>query len=316
MDTDAANRRTVIIETVKTRTDSSVPSTGCSQGEQLSEVARCLLGRHLRRARLSGHPVLAELRLDKADRDPGELGGFSELVLDEDTEIVGFTALAQSDAVGVVATGSVRSLDPSVEPHASLAASCAGRVDLACVVSRDGHVGWFAAVGSKPAGLPVPSEGRLLDCLRRAVGVPTPPPAGWPSVLQAPLWVANIGELANCRRHPLSWSEVIQVLPDLPSDWYRPSKQDEAPGSAVNAWELLRIDATKERVSLERLSPSLLRPWLPSPAVAAWMDAGVLSRWVKDLIPPAHALAASVTAALTASASRRLGHSLTAILAS
>ena len=307
------------------RKTSGGPSAGSDRRDILTEIARCLIRRHLRRARSSGHPVLAELRLPEAELVLGESAGFGELLLDEYTDLVGYRALPDSDAIAVVATGNVRSLDPSVEPPAALTSLATGRVELACVVARDGGVGWFATAGPSPAGLPAPSEGRLLDCLRRAVGVPTPPPSAWPSILEAPIWVANIRELANRRGHKLSWSEALQAVPDLPSYWYEPPPAARAPGGSSIAWELLRIDAAKEPVPIELQSRSLGRllqtfpgeacPWLPCSAVASWMDAGVMSRWVKDVIPPAHALAASVTGALTAGASRRLGHSLNALLA-
>ena len=325
MDPDRDDEQGNAAAVASSRKTRSVPQAGSERQEAFTEIARCLLSRHLRRARSSGHPVLAELRLPEGDLTLRESAGFGELLLDEDTELVGYSALPQSDAIAVVATGNLRSLDPSVEPPAALASLGTGRVELACVVARDGGVGWFATAGPSPAGLPAPSEGRLLDCLRRAVGVPTPPPTAWPSMLEAPIWVANIRDLANRRRHKLSWSEALQAVPDLPSYWYEPPREGRAPGGSSIAWELLRIDVAKEPVpvelqfrSLSRLrqaSPMEACPWLPCSAVAAWMDAGVLSRWVKDVIPPPHALAASVTDVLTAGASRRLGHSLNAILA-
>ena len=325
MDSDCEYEKADAAVVTGSRTTSSGTSAGSDRQDTLNEIARCLLRRHLRRARASGHPVLAELRLPEGELTLGESAGFGELLLDEYTELVGYSALPHSNAIAVVATGNIRSLDPSVEPSADLTSLGTGRVELACVVARCGSVGWFATAGLSPAGLPAPSEGRLLDCLRRAVGVPTPHPTAWPSILEAPIWVANIRKLANRRHHKLSWSEALQAVPSLPSYWYELPPAGRAPGGSSNAWELLRLDAAKAPVPIElqSRSPGRLRqtfpeeacPWLPCSAVAAWMDAGVVSRWVKDVIPPPHALAASVTDVLTAGASRRLGHRLNAILA-
>lgn len=268
-----------------------------SPAGSMSLLARCLLDRHLRRAREMGHPVVVELRFDGAD-------DFSERILDGTASLLGYTAHAQADAVAVVATGQVRMLDRSLELPTSLAACRSSGVALACVVARDGEVGWYACAGSIPLGLPAPREGWLLDCLRRGLELATSPPAMSPGVLGAPLWVESIRQVVCDHPGRLPWSGVLKAIPALPSDWCCDPAAQQSPVVWEQAWETLRIAVTK----------GLRSPWFPSSTAAAWMDTGMFARFVFEMIPPGEDLAASLRAHLAPGASRRLVHELRRIL--
>ncbi len=215
---------------------------------------------------------------------------------------VGWVAPADCVAVGMVATGRVHAL-----PGADRATErLAGPARLCCVVARDGSVGWTmtAPLGGHPTD--PPEEGRMLDCIRRSLGLPTPPPDVSPKALQAVLWLVAIEAAAVMGDTRLTWTQALGLHPlsmgFLWSSELEPVEAVIAAGGAELDWERLRLAAVADGWAQAILSPS----------EAAWMDDGMFARWVLGEIPDGEALVETVRPLLTASAPRRVSHAVRA----
>ena len=137
--------------------------------------------------------------------DDGPSGALA--IHESETELMGWTAPPDCAAVGVVAAGRVVDYTRSGSDCAAL------RITLCCLVARDGRLGWSAApMGAVPAT--PPEEGRVVDCLRRCMGLPTFPPPSGPEILLDVMWLHEVDRVAGGRvGSPLSWDDVRGLHP-------------------------------------------------------------------------------------------------------
>jgi hypothetical protein len=246
--------------------------------------------------------------LDPADR--AVEGDFALGLSDDRDGLLGWVATPDCQAVGVVATGRIRALPGA---PAGLVGPAHDRLRMVCLVARDGAVTWKVAVSDGVTAGAVsdaaPSEGRVLDCLRRCFDLPTPPPAVSPARLQAIAWLAAVLDRARVARRRLSWSEVSQLHPvaqALGTELVSPGARQLAGllrvvGSAWT-WEDYRQLAERNSDLQDIIDPKL----------AGWMDEGMFARWILSDLPAADELLAAVRPHLTPSAARRLAHAVRA----
>lgn len=226
--------------------------------------------------------------------------------------VVGWVAPPGCLAVALVATGRAFALDDGAD---GTEADCElARVRLCCVVGRSGRIGWTMTGPCSLGSTSAPTEGRLLDALKRCFGLPTPQPTVPASVLHSTAWAASVLAMAVDSPRPLTWAEVSRAHPlarllegDLPP---RPCEGDgDGDGDdltdlvriAANAWSWPEIRAQACDGHLEALI---------DPRVAEWMDDGMFSRWILQRVPPLDQLMGALRAYLVPSAAERLESAL------
>lgn len=223
------------------------------------------------------------------------------VVLPDRFDPLGWSAPPGCSALAMVGTGRVRSLDESVEMPAGLASGCAGGARMACVLTRSGSVGWHMVLPDGSSFEHAPEDGLVMDTMRRALGLPTPPPLTPVTVLADYTWLVALLDTPVPRRR-LTWSEVLDVHPAvLVID---PAMDVEAKEACIDrvasdaSWETLR------RVVAGGGGDGCF----PPPGLAAWMDEGMFSRWVLGALEPPEVLLARVRGRIQPAAARRLGH--------
>ena len=225
--------------------------------------------------------------------------------------LVGWVAPPECVAVALVATGRAHVTDDGAG-RAERFARDEARVRLCCVVSRSGRVGWTMTGFRGRTETAAPTEGRLLDALKRCFALPTSPPDTPAAELHAAAWAASILEQAVESDRQLTWSDVAQAHPlarllrgDLPSTPDNPREGSDDLADlvriAANAWSRQEIRAQACDGNLRALV---------HPAVAAWMDEGMFSRWMLGRVPPLDQLTGALRAYLTPSAADRLESAL------
>jgi hypothetical protein len=187
--------------------------------------------------------------------------------------LLGETFPPDVDALGVAVTGTARSLDPGPLTDEDVPS---GRVRILQVHARDGRAASrLREVGGKGRRIDGrAADGDVADCLRRALGLPTPPPAVPPRVWWAVEWLDAVLE-AVCAdpARRWAWAHVARLHPRagvLPPD--RPAALVElvARDAASLDWAALRADAAAGGSSSCPIGPEL----------AAWMDDGMFARWL------------------------------------
>lgn len=263
-----------------------------------SALARHLLGRLGEAAALAGHPVWAMVVRHHDDR-------FELVVTDPDFEPAGWSAPPGCRALAMVATGRVRPLDDSAELPAELVPGVPGSVRMACVVSRSGTVGWHMVLPDGSACDEPPGAGRVLDVMRRCLGLPTPPPPGSPHLLGVYLWLVAL-LAAGAPERPRGWAEVLDFHPalvgcdpDLPAA-VKQTVVDRESGN--NYWGDMRGALAAGHGGLG----------MPPARLAAWMDDGMFARWMLDLWPSPEEILAELRPHLRPAAARRLAHEIRA----
>lgn len=146
-------------------------------------------------------------------------------------------------------------------------------------------------------------EGVAADCLRRAVGQPTKPPATGTAPLFAALWLDQVLDAASRSRSPLTWARAARLHPAMQlfeqcgERLPVPSFVDVAEAMAnVLDWGQVRYEIVE-------------RAWLNgvcTPELAEWMDDGMLSRWLLSAWPSVEELAGAVSEVLDAPLARRV----------
>jgi hypothetical protein len=174
--------------------------------------------------------------------------------------LLGFTAPAEWVALGVCAEGWAASMDSGQRPSQSKGRM---RIRNTTLVGRGGAV----ASGMRLAGEEFKQMGEgvgtILDALKRALGVPTAPPEvpfeGWVARM---LLMLIIGDTPQGHRR-VPWCQL------------RPSLDNYKALAAEGTWETLRGVASKRENMVADLTCE----------DAAWMDAGMFSRWVIGGLP-------------------------------
>lgn len=181
--------------------------------------------------------------------------------------LLGFRAGKDWEAVGVVAPGRAYRLDHPAPP------AC---VRLIHVVDRAGSSA--SALRNRSGDeRPWPSGeggGLIDDCCRRALGLPTPPPARSPLVWWTAMWLERI--LAAALVAPdrgWCWNDLVRLHPLLDRGPVPMHPQALATRirarAATTSWEALRAAASNRRAAVGGLEPAVWR----------WMDAGMFARW-------------------------------------
>lgn len=201
--------------------------------------------------------------------------------------LMGCTVATGWAGAAVIATGRLRMMEPSGEPPADLACGLGGGIRLACALSRRGDIGWCMVLPDGSVHRRPPEEGRVLDVLRRSLGLPTPPPPVSTGPLDALLWVGAIEAAATARGRALGWPEAVRLHPSAtsPPHW---------------GWETLRT----------LVASGVEAGFAPLPQEAAWMDEGMFARSVLERLPAPAELMAAVRPHLRPPAHRAMGHAL------
>jgi hypothetical protein len=255
-----------------------------------------------------GRPTWVRV-LDPPGGDPVE--GFALEFSGDSQGFLGWVAPPDCQAVGLIATGRLRSLPGLPAPKELPLDLPDEHLGFACLVTRAGDVAWKMRLPDAASGLGLanepPTEGRMIDCLRRCFVLPTPPPPVSPARLQAIAWLVAVFDRTMSSYGRLTWSEVSRLHPVaqvLNTDLGGPDG-DLLPGllrlagSAWN-WEDFRQHAATHSGLDHIVEPSL----------ADWMDEGMFARWILGELPSAEELLAAVRARLVPSAARRLAHAL------
>ncbi|HET9072929.1 MAG TPA: hypothetical protein VFN60_13520 [Acidimicrobiales bacterium] len=179
-------------------------------------------------------------------------------------------------------------------------------VRVVVAVDRAGHEAGRLRVGTTVEHRP-PAGGRLLDALRRCLGLATPPPAASTAGLLAALW---LGALADHHGAPrLGWAPTLRLHPAagaLEAHGHGGAGTEGLPDAALEeaivaaprvwTWDRLRV-ATAELGTLDLLCPA---------GLAGWMDEGMFARWVTGSTAAVAALTPAAQAATEPAAFRRL----------
>lgn len=215
--------------------------------------------------------------------------------------LLGRTVPPDWDGAAVVGTGRFRLLDEAHEPPAVLKPGFAGGLAMACVVCRDGAVGWRMRLPDGTFYDRIPEEGFMLDVLRRSLGLATPPPSASVAPLELAAWFAAIVEASSEEGRRLDWCEALLL---------HPANMAASPADVGGAEALVRERAANEEWEMMRrlVASGLGAAAAPPPALAHWMDAGMFSRWVLDGLPPLGALLSMVRPHLQPDARRHLRH--------
>jgi len=162
-------------------------------------------------------------------------------------------------AVGIVATGRLWALDPASEAAADIVASTGGGIGLAYVVDRFGRVGWSSTAPAGPGAMSAPSEGAVVDALRRMLGLPTLPPTMPVEYALVVLWLQEIEDLALGLNERLTWTDALLIKG----------------GDGFQSWEEFRAAVASEGAYGALCNADM----------AAWMDEGMFARHVLGRLP-------------------------------
>jgi hypothetical protein len=184
-----------------------------------------------------------------------------------------------------------------------------GKVRMSCLVARDGATGWTMRLPNGDVVDQPPTDGRLIDCLRRCFALPTSPPPVTPARLQTAAWLASIQECARGSSRSLTWSEGSRLHPvarllsgDLDRDCANLMSGIIRIAGAAWTWEDFRLQALQEGCLDEFLDREL----------TDWMDEGMFSRWILATLPSLDEMMSSIRPVLVPSAARRLAHAVKA----
>jgi hypothetical protein len=255
-----------------------------------------------------GRPAWVRV-LDPPDGDPEE--GFALAFSDDSEGFLGWVATPDCQAVGLVATGRLRSTSGGAPPDGDESDDVKDHLRMACLLTREGEVAWKTElpqdVGAGVVPEAAPTEGRMLDCLRRCFGLPTPPPPVSPARLQTIAWLVAVFDRAITAHGRLTWFEVSRLHPVaqiLNAEMGGP-RAELLPGllrvaGSAWTWEDFRQQAERDGGMEHIVDPSLAR----------WMDEGMFARWVLAELPAPDELLATVRPHLVPSAARRLAHAV------
>jgi len=190
---------------------------------------------------------------------------------------------------GIVVAGHGRARPLGADPAAEALDVVFGYVLLA-----SGVVGLHCTGPDGPLVLEEAAVGRLPDLCRRALGLPTPPPAVGTGVYLSRRWLDAVLAAAALQPGRSTWPEVAAMHPTAQA---LGDVAAEDPG-----WMLLavRADELRRAQPWEALRRRCARPGSAAPGedevaevglpavpheVAAWLDEGAFSRWLLEPLP-------------------------------
>ncbi len=231
-----------------------------------------------------------------ADAEGGEVGVLDLAGRPPADLLIGMVAPDDWVALGVAATGTAHSLDPGPDEGRRV-----GRTSSAVLVHRSGEVVSRLRFGDEVLHEP-PAYGLTLDCLQRALGLPTAPPLEPTAVLFAASWLENVLVAASGRHRALTWAQARSLHPAL---------QLRDPGEPVGRTD----DLVEAAEILARICDWDRLRWLVvegawrernlTPTEAAWFDAGAFSRWVLGQRPGIEMLLADLHRVVSPGVARR-----------
>lgn len=208
--------------------------------------------------------------------------------------LLGFVAPDEWDALGLVANGwasPIGDVRPSQHPERV-------RTSSAVLVCRDGRVIAKTVTADGATHTRPPSSGVLLDCLRRALDLDTPPPEDTTARLFALHWLCAI---AARPERSMRWPAAASLHPA--AELLMAGGEQSPDPELLIEWSgaLSRVcdwaEARWRSIELGWLEPDV------SPTLAAWMDNGMFARWVCP--PGAVQVAERRAAAVLAPGARR-----------
>jgi hypothetical protein len=242
--------------------------------------------------------------------DPSGRKDFELQLMEDPQGLLAWNAPPRCLAVGVVATGRAHVADTPVEGRLPLSPGLIPGIRMTCLVTRRGEVIWRMTLPDGRSFHDAPREGRLLDCLMRCFGLPTPPPPVGAGQLLSVFWLGAIIDELGRAGHRLTWREVSRLHPAA----QMLSSSGQAAASDPNVWDIIRLSASAwswEVLRVQAETGSWARE-LVSPELAAWMDDGMFARWVLNALPAPEELVARVRPRLAPSTARRLAHAVKA----
>jgi hypothetical protein len=221
--------------------------------------------------------------------------------------LLGFVAPDPWWAMGTYCSGRALGVDPACGYVARRGRRPRGRpVRLVSLVARSGAgAGALRRAGGRggPEPLDEPPTGLVGDCLRRALGVPTPPPPATSVAWWLAVWLDRVvrallddppgGSPTAGEPPPRTWDGVASRHPAASAvDGGRgvePARLAAATCDLAGRWPWARL-RTGPGPALAGVgagaasSHDHLRS-LPPPDIAAWMDDGMFARWCAGALP-------------------------------
>jgi hypothetical protein len=149
-------------------------------------------------------------------------------------------------------------------------------------------------------------EGNLVDCLLRTLDRPTAAPATGTEGLFATHWLGNLLVEVK-RRRGLTWPEAAALHPAL--DLLAQGDMRVGPDALVPAAAALSRVCGWREIRRRCIEGGWLEAQV-TPALAGWMDEGMLSRWLLESTMPVEALLADLAGLLVPAVARRVRRSL------
>jgi hypothetical protein len=178
------------------------------------------------------------------------------------------------------------------------------RATTVTLIARDGTEASRIAIGDEPPMAPGPAAGLVPDCLRRALGVATEPPAVGTGHLFAAMWLHSITDTSATARRRVGWTEAAALHPVGSGSACDELVEVAAGLASVVDWPALRKATVEGRWCVPDLEPT----------VAAWMDEGMFARWVMGGVLPIPELLRRVAEATSTGTFGRVRAALSAML--
>lgn len=230
--------------------------------------------------------------------------------------LVGRDAEPEWTAYGVVTSGRVHDLADEAGRVYGRARPVEQRARMGHFVDRAGAtVSYLQLCGEPLRRDDSPAVGRVDDVCRRALGLATPPPSAPMELFWAGRWLEDVLVTASRARIDLAWSRVVALHPashpsaravtrPLPSE-PDPTSLAAAARRLASAWSWEDLRALVAEGGARTVDGV-------TPAAAAWMDAGMFSRWVLADAPPLAVLRAALAAAVPGPVAAAIDETLSA----
>lgn len=217
--------------------------------------------------------------------------------------LLGFSAPLGWTAIGVSAEGWARHYEGEPTGYSAMSVRGASRqrVRILHLLDRDGTAAGRLCWQDGRVHDEAPGDGLVVDCLRRTLGLPTPPPTISSDRLFATLWLEAIVSSGRRGSRSMTWHHAASLHPAmqlLAQDEHGP----EADDLVTTALALGRV------CHWARVREQAIRGWNvgADASLAEWMDAGMLSRWLIEQHPPLDELTARARRRCTPATMRRV----------
>jgi hypothetical protein len=222
--------------------------------------------------------------------------------------LLGFSAPIGWTAIGLSTEGWVGHYEGKPTGYTTKAAAgdARQRVRVIHLLDRDGtSAGRLHWQDGRVLDEP-PGEGLVVDCLRRAMGLCTPPPTDATDLLFATLWLEAIVAVGRRGSRTMTWHQAVGLHPAM----QLVEEDGQGPGSNNL---VMTARALGRACDWTRVRDLAIRGWKVGveASLAVWMDTGMLSRWLLDQRPPVNDLIAGVRRRCTPATMRRITEALT-----